>query len=33
MINIPSTSDNSISPSLNYIITKTRVKSDGSCLK
>ena len=29
----PTTSDNSLAPSLNYIGTKTRVKFFGSCLK
>ena len=29
----PATSDNSLSPALNYYGTKTRVKFTGSCLK
>ena len=29
----PTTSDNSLTPALNYYGTKTRVKFTGSCLK
>ena len=29
----PTTSNNNLAPSLNYIGTKTRVKFGGSCLK
>ena len=32
-IKLPTTSDNSLNPELNYYGTKTRVKSAGSCLK
>ena len=32
-INPPTTSDNSLTPILNYYGTKTRVKFTGSCLK
>ena len=32
-INPPATSDNSLTPSLSYYDTKTRVKFTGSCLK
>ena len=29
----PTTSDNSLTPALNYYVTKTKVKFTGSCLK
>ena len=32
-IKLPTTSDNSLTPALNYYATKTRVKLTGSCLK
>ena len=32
-IKLPTTSDNSLTPALNYYGTKTRVKFTGSCLK
>ena len=32
-IKLPTTSDNSLNPALNYYGTKTRVKFTGSCLK
>ena len=32
-IKAPTTSDNSLTPTLNYYGTKTRVKFTGSCLK
>ena len=32
-INPPATSDNTLAPALSYFGNKTRVKSDGSCLK
>ena len=32
-INLPTTSDNSLTPTVSYYGTKTRVKFTGSCLK